>query len=330
MSHRHPHSRCRSAITRLATLLATLAAGLALAACQDEGQATHMVGTLERDRIEMTVETTEPIAEIAVADGQVVTTGELLLRQDDRRYQARLAQAEAQRDQAAGRLAELRRGPREETIKEAQANLLAVQAQVTNSQSEYEREKTIFEKGLSGQAAVDRRKNLLDADLAQEKAVREELASLLNGTTVEELEQAEAAHRAAQAAVEQARVDLSRLALYAPSPARVDKVWWEVGERPTPGQAVAVLMDNARVYARIYVPEHQKAAVSVGDSLNVQLDGHAQTLRGTVSWVSADATFTPYFALTEYDRSRVSYLAEVKLDDAHDLPSGLPLEAWPD
>ena len=43
-------------------------------------------------------------------------------------------------------------------------------------------------------------------------------------------------------------------------------------------------------------------------------------------WVSADASFTPYFALTEHDRSRLSYLAEVDVPDAAELPSGVPLE----
>ncbi|GAG92015.1 unnamed protein product, partial [marine sediment metagenome] len=36
--------------------------------------------------------------------------------------------------------------------------------------------------------------------------------------------------------------------------------------------------------------------------------------------------FTPYFALTEHDRSRLSYLAEVDVPDASSLPSGVPLE----
>jgi HlyD family secretion protein len=51
----------------------------------------------------------------------------------------------------------------------------------------------------------------------------------------------------------------------------------------------------------------------------------ADELRGTVRWVSADASFTPYFALTEHDRSRLSYLAELDLPQAADLPSGVPL-----
>jgi len=49
-------------------------------------------------------------------------------------------------------------------------------------------------------------------------------------------------------------------------------------------------------------------------------------MTGTVRWVSADASFTPYFALTEHDRSRLSYLAEVDLPGASHLPSGVPLQ----
>jgi HlyD family secretion protein len=59
----------------------------------------------------------------------------------------------------------------------------------------------------------------------------------------------------------------------------------------------------------------------------VNIDGTSQSFDGTVRWVSADATFTPYFALTEHDRSRLSFLAEIDIPDAADLPSGAPLQA---
>ena len=62
-------------------------------------------------------------------------------------------------------------------------------------------------------------------------------------------------------------------------------------------------------------------------SIDVNIDGTGQTFDGTVRWVSADATFTPYFALTEHDRSRLSFLAEIDIPDAADLPSGVPLQA---
>ena len=90
---------------------------------------------------------------------------------------------------------------------------------------------------------------------------------------------------------------------------------------------MAVLLDSARSYARVYVPEHLRAQVRTGTSLDVRVDGVDEILEGRVRWVSSDASFTPYFALTEHDRSRLSYLAEIDLPGAEDLPSGLPIEA---
>ena len=66
-----------------------------------------------------------------------------------------------------------------------------------------------------------------------------------------------------------------------------------------------------------------------GRRLKAAIDGVAGELTGTVRWVSADASFTPYFALTEHDRSRLSYLAEMDLPGAEELPSGIPLVVLP-
>ena len=44
--------------------------------------------------------------------------------------------------------------------------------------------------------------------------------------------------------------------------------------------------------------------------------------------LSHDAAFTPYYALTQHDRGRLSYLAEVELDGVATatLPTGVPVE----
>jgi len=304
-------------------------AAVALVACTPDHQET-MAGTLERDRVELVVESNEPILAIEVLDGQRVQVGDVILRQDPARHESRLRQQSALRDQAAARLAELRRGPRSEQIREARARLEANAALTENARTDLDREREIFERGLGDQAALDRVRARWENAVATEQASRESLEAMLQGTTVEELQQAEAAVAAAEARVDQAQLDLDRLTLRAPVNGTVDKVWFELGERPAPGTMVALVLDDARVYARIYVPEHRRAAMQPGMSVKVRLDGHEPLLAGTVSWVSADASFTPYFALTEHDRSRLSYLAEVEVPDAADLPSGLPLEVWPD
>lgn len=306
-------------------LIGVICLGVLTACAEDD--AARMVGTLERDRIELTVESNEPIQTIEIEYGQRVSAGDVILRQAPERLQRRLDQAKGQRDQAAGRLAELRRGPRPEEIEQARAELAANEANTRNARANLGREQEIFERGLGQEQQLDRRQTLFDDAVAKERANRQVLERLLNGTTVEELMQAEAALETAEAAVALAELDLDRTILVAPVDGVLDRVWFQLGERPAPGSTVAVILDARRSYARIYVPAELRSRIGPGDTLEVTVDGLPEPLSGTVRWVSTDASFTPYFALTEYDRSRLTYLAEVDLADADGLPSGVPLEA---
>lgn len=299
---------------------------LPLTAC-DRTETTYMVGTLERDRIDIIVESNEPIMRITAKDGQQVATGDLILEQNPARAEARLAQQTGLRNQAAARLAELRRGPREELIRESRARLESSRAEEKNALANYERTQDIHAQGLSSDFRLDTDRTRYQTAVAQVKADSESLERLLNGTTVEELDQAVAAVEAGEAQVQQARLDLERTRIFAPVNGVVDKVLFRIGERPAPGTTIAVILDSSRTYARVYVPEHLRTRVVPGVSIDVNIDGTGQTFDGTVRWVSADATFTPYFALTEHDRSRLSFLAEIDIPDAADLPSGVPLQA---
>ena len=305
--------------------LLTLLLIITLVACNN-AEVTYMVGTLERDRVEVSVESNEPIIAIHVTDGQMLKTGDLILEQDPARPEALLAQQIALRDQAAGRLAELQRGPRPETIREARAQLESTQALTINAAANLVRAKEVFERDLSDQSTLDFATTRWKTATAAEKAASESLDRLLNGTTIEELQQAIATLAAAEAGISQIQLNIERLKIYAPVDGMLDKRLYQLGERPQTGAVIAVILDTARTYARIYVPEPLRASIQPGKQLDVRIEGHKRAITGSVRWVSADATFTPYFALTEHDRSRLSYLAEVDVPDASDLPSGVPLE----
>jgi HlyD family secretion protein len=296
-----------------------------LAAC-DNSDETYMVGTLERDRVEVSVESNEPIIAIHVIDGQMLEIGDLILEQDPARLERMLAQQAALRDQSAGRLAELERGPRTEIIREARAQLDSAEASAINAAANMKRAREVFERNLSDQQTLDLATTRWKTASAAEEAARESLEKLLNGTTIEELQQARAALEAADAGIRRIQLDIERLKIYAPIAGMLDKRLYQIGERPQPGATVGVILDKARTYARIYVPEPLRSSVQPGNHLDVRIDGTGQTMTGTVRWVSADASFTPYFALTEHDRSRLSFLAEVDVPEADSLPSGVPLE----
>jgi len=311
----YPNAKLLLALLILATLIAC-----------DNSEKTYMVGTLERDRVEVSVESNEPIIAIHVTDGQILKAGDLILEQDPARLEKMLAQQTALRDQSAARLAELQRGPRPETIREARAQLESAQATVKNAVANQKRAQEVFDRGLSNQSTLDFATTRWKTAEASEKAASESLERLLNGTTIEELQQAIAALGAAEAGLSQIQMNIERLKIYAPVDGMLDKRLYQLGERPQIGATVSVILDASRTYARVYVPEPLRTLVQPGKKLDVRADGSNQSITGTVRWVSADASFTPYFALTEHDRSRLSYLAEIDLPDASSLPSGIPLE----
>ena len=71
-------------------LLLTLA--LSVTACDGQTDDQRIVGELASDRMALGAENSEPIVEILVEEGVVVSAGDALVRQDDSRARARLAE----------------------------------------------------------------------------------------------------------------------------------------------------------------------------------------------------------------------------------------------
>ena len=305
-----------------------LTAALTAAGCDSTDTPLPAVGTLERDRIELVAEANEPIVEIAVAEGQTVEQGQLVLRLDNAFHEARLAASVAALERAQQRLAELVRGPRSERIAEAEARVEGARENLDAQRREYDRVQALVDDGLLSPSMLDNafaRRELAEADFEGSEA---RLQEFLQGTTPEELAQARAAVDEATATIDALRITASRLAVHAPASGTVEILPYEPGERPAAGAVVATLLVGAAPYARIYVPEPVRAQVMPGLAAVVRADGIDTEFAGTVRFVSSEAAFTPYFALTQRDRSRLSYLAEVTLNGeaAASLPTGIPVE----
>ena len=307
--------------------LVIAAAAFLIGACDDSNSVRRVVGDLASDRIELTLEASEPIVEILVAEGEAVIAGQLLLRQDATRAMARLAEAIAALAQAQARLDELVRGPRQEQIAAARANVQGAIRDLEFRGAEYERTKKIHEQQLASPDLLDRAKAALDAAQANLDLRRAQLQELLAGTTVEELTQAEQALRQAEARRDYLQVDVERHEVRAPVAGIVDSRLFEPGERPASGQPVLILLGGVQPYARVYVPEAIRVNIGPGTTARIFVDGLEEVLDGRVRWVSSESAFTPYYALTERDRGRLSYLAKVDLVGRRDrLPDGVPVE----
>lgn len=307
-------------------VVALAVAGLAVAACGDDGEV--LLGTLERDRVELIAEAREPIVEVAVREGDTVTEGQLLLRLDTTAIDARLAEARSNAAQAERRLAELVAGARSEQVREARANLAGAVARAEVESKEFDRIEKLVADAMLPANALDRQRALKDGAAADGRAARERLLELERGTRVEVIDQAAAAHAAARAQVAGLELTLARHTVRAPRAGVIDALPYELGERPPPGAPVAVLLAAGQPYARVYIPETRRVGVGRGDAATVRIDGTDRDWRAEVRYVSSEAAFTPYYSLNERDRGRLSFLAEIVLTEpeAASLPTGMPVE----
>lgn len=296
-------------------------------ACQPSTDAIRMVGQLESDRIELAAEFSEPIVIRHVTEGQSVSEGDPIIQLNTDRAAARIRESEANLAQSKAKLDELIRGPRREQILAAQANVDGAARELEFRKIEYERAQSLFDRDLASPDVRDKAKAALDGASANLDFNRARLSELLTGTTVEELDQARAAVQRIQAQLDRLTIDLHRHTTSAPIDGVIDSLLLEPGERPMPGQPMAIMLSGQQPYALVYVPESQRVTVRPGIAAAVFVDGLDEAIEGTVRWVASDSAFTPYFALTEHDRGRLTYAAKIDLrEQGSRLPDGVPVE----
>ena len=299
---------------------------LLLASCEE--QPLQAVGQLESDRIELVAEFSEVITSINVTEGDGIQAGAIVLEQDTTRIDLRIEESQANIRRIEAVLAEQVSGPRTETIDAAKANLNAAQIERDYRENELDRLAGLRARNLTSVETVDSAQNFLNAAGARIELVSARLAELEAGTRSEQIEQTNGQLAQLRAQLAGLNLDKRRLLVTSTTEGIVDSLLFELGERPRIGDVVAVLLSGDQPYARLYIPEPMRVQVRPGSQLQIAVDGLPDTLTGTVRHIASEATFTPYFALNERDRTRLSYVAQVSLPTlAERLPDGVPVQA---
>ena len=309
-------------------MLIAACASLLGVGCSGDGEPQQMHGTLERDRLELVAESNERIVELAVHEGDRVEAGAPVLRQEAGTMQPRLDQARAALAEAERRLADAVAGPRQREIDEARAALAGAESSLQTERREFERVDALVDRRLLSASDRDQARARRDAALATRDQARARLRLLEEGTRPEQVREAEAVVARTRAALAELETSAARYAVLAPRAGRIEALPYKLGERPAAGAPVVVMLADGAPYARVYVPEPMRVQVTAGRPVSVAVDGVDGLLHGTVRYVSAEAAYTPYYALTQKDRTRLSYLAEITLDDprAASLPVGMPVQ----
>jgi len=102
------------------------------------------------------------------------------------------------------------------------------------------------------------------------------------------------------------------------------------GEVTQPGQPLYRIADLQTVEVRAYVAETQLTSVRVGQAARVSVDvgeGKREVFSGTVTWVSADAEFTPTPVQTREERADLVYALKIRVANPNGvLKIGMPAD----
>jgi len=304
---------------------------LALSACandHDNGR-IHASGHIEATEVRLAAKVGGTLLEAPLEEGNTVRQGDLVARLETVDAEHRLAQARANAEAADAQLRLLLAGTRAEDLRRADDRLAQAQAELDAAVRDLTRLEGLAERGTATEKARDdagTRRDLAERSVA---AARAELDKLISGPRSQEIEAARAQRAAAEAQVAAVQQQISDATVVAPRDGVVTQRVAEPGEVLPPGAPITVIVDLARPWLDVWVGEPSLAAIRLGDPAEVRVDGYDAALRGTVSFVSDVAEFTPKNVQTPEERAKLVFRIKIALDNPDGLfKPGMPADAW--
>ncbi|MCM8568812.1 efflux RND transporter periplasmic adaptor subunit [Gramella jeungdoensis] len=207
--------------------------------------------------VKLSSEVSGEIIELPVVEGQLVEKGDLLVRINPDIYQSSVERARA-------------------SYQNSRANYAQTQANLKQAEADYNRNKTLFEKGVISKAEWDAVVSKFEVAQANKESAYYSMQS-------------------SAATVTEAQDNLGRTNIYAPMTGTISKLDAELGERVVGTQQMAgteilrvANLDNMEV--EVDVNENDIVKVSVGDSTIVEVDAYlGKEFKGIVTEISNTA-----------------------------------------
>lgn len=248
-------------------------------------------GRIEATQIDVSSKYAGRLAEVTVKEGDEVTAGQVIARISSPEYEAQFRAAQAQVLRARQALAE------------AEALIAQRKSDQLLARTDAERGRELAAKGYLSKQVEEQRTAKADAADAALRAAQAQR------------DQAAFAIRASEADAEQIKAILVDLALVAPRSGRVQYLLARAGEVVAAGARVVTILDLSDVYMTIYLPAAQAGRLALGDEARIILDPVPQyVIPATVSFVAADAQFTPKTVETTEEREKLVFRVKLQLD----------------
>ena len=255
-------------------------------------------GQVRADVVQITPRVSGPIVKLAVEDNQLVKTNDLLFEIDPRTFEANLAQARAQLDNARDNYLALEKQVEAElaqvdvsraTVLQAESNIKELDATIVKNKAEYNRQQDMLKKEATSQKAMERARANYQIALEQRK---ESVAGLTQAkATLAQSEAALAKARAnlgapgddnasireAQATLREAELDFEFTRIKAPVDGYVTNLNLRIGSQAVTNQPALALVDINSYWVHGFFKENSIEDIREGNKAIVTLMTYPDT-----------------------------------------------------
>ena len=249
----------------------------------------HGNGRIEAVQVDIATKIPGRIVEVLVAEGDLLTPGEVVAKINSAQLRAQLLRAKAEVATAESQGAA------------ATAAIAQAKAQLVLAEQELERAKALVDRGHTSIETFDTR--VSNRDVAKANLAAAEATLVARQRSAE----------AAMAGVSEIQTQIDDCTLVSPTTGRVLYRLAETGEVLGSGGKVATLLDLSDVYMEIFLPADQAARVAIGAEARIKLDILDVAIPAKVSFVSPQSQFTPKQVETEAERAKLMFRIKVRV-----------------
>lgn len=206
------------------------------------------------------------VADVPVAEGQVVKAGEILVRLDDREVRAAVVQAEGALAQAQARMRQLH----ELTLPSAKEALTQAQATLVNAEQAHERAERLATDGFGTRATLDDSVRALSIAQAQVRAAEFQVHT--NSPGGSDYVMAETQLNQAHASLDAANSRLSYMTITAPRDGVLISRNVERGYVVQPSNVLLVLSPSGETQLTVQIDEKNIGLIAVGQKALASAD----------------------------------------------------------
>ncbi len=294
---------------------------------QDPANQLTLYGNVDIRQVQLAFNASGRVESLPLQEGDRVKAGQALAKLEDQRYQAKVAQAEAEVAAKEQKVVRLQSGSRPEEIAKARAKLEQAQAQFQDRAKLYRRHKVLAKSGSLPPQTMDNTTATYESYKAEVDAARQSLELAVKGPRVEDIAAAQAELRAARAELELAKKNLADTELVAPSPGVIQARILEPGDMASPQRPAYTLALTNPIWVRAFVEEPDLGKIAPGMTAYVSTDSYPdKKYKGWVGYISPTAEFTPKRVQTTELRTKLVYRMKIIVcNPAGELRLGMPV-----